>query len=35
MAVWLNRRGTVRGESVPEPDIEIRSLLTLTTMLAE
>jgi len=29
-AVWLNRRGVIRREGDPEPDVEIRSLSELT-----
>ena len=32
-AVWLNRGGLRRGEDDPEPDIEIRSLSNLITLL--
>jgi len=32
-AVWLNRRGLVRSEGDPEPDIEIHSLSNLTAFL--
>ena len=34
-AVWLNRRGLVRGQSDPEPDLEIRTLSSLTASLPE
>ena len=35
IAVWLNRRGLVRRESDPEPDLEIRSLSSLVPYFSE
>ena len=34
-AVWLNRGGLSRSKGDPEPDVEIRSLSDLITLLAE
>ncbi len=34
-AVWLNRGGLSRSDGEPEPDVEIRSLSDLMTLLAE
>jgi HAD superfamily hydrolase (TIGR01549 family) len=34
-AVWLNRRGLIRGQGDPEPDLEISSLSNLMALLSE
>jgi putative hydrolase of the HAD superfamily len=34
-AVWLNRTGAIRGESQPEPDLEVSSLSGLLAMIAQ